>query len=144
MCGLKCLCRLLFITILFKFISYLIFTLCNIYFCNLNPCVGSWVSVVWENWEAVHARKGFRDMLKSQMWRNSCFGEFLLVDTYFILYCFLDEYKCQETHFCKLGLFFLFVCLFACLLHMTLKTKAWNITYLIFKYPNIIYQESKY
>ena len=114
MCGLKCLCRLLFITILFKFISYLIFTLCNICFCDLNPCVGSWVFVVWENGEAVHVRKGFRDMLKSQMWGNSCFGEFLLVDTYFILYCFLDEYKCQETHFCKLGLFF-FVCLFVCL-----------------------------
>ena len=74
--------------------------------------------MVWEDGEAVHVRKGFRDMLKSQMWRNSCFGEFLLVDTYFVLYCFLDEYKCQETHFCKLGLFFFvcfFVCLFVCL-----------------------------
>ena len=47
---------------------------------------------MWEDQGAVHVKKDFFDMLKSQMSRNSYFGEFLLADFVHTVYMYMYVY----------------------------------------------------
>ena len=56
---------------------------------------------MWESWGAVHVRRDFPEMLKSQMWRKSyiCWGKFLLTNTYCIyLLFFLDLIQVSKIY----------------------------------------------
>ena len=79
---------------------------------------------MWEDRVAVHVRK---DMLKSQMWRNSCIGEFILVYLAHTVYiCFFFRFGTSPKN--------LFVScnyhvLFVCVAHMVFMVNTANIQY---------------
>ena len=88
---------------------------------------------MWEDRVAVHVRE---DMLKSQMWRNSCIGEFLLAKLVHTVYtcCFFRFDASLKKLFVSCN----YHVLFACLAPMVFKVNTANIQYLwnIFRYPD--------
>ena len=86
------------------------FTFFDFCLCNFRLGVSS-REFVRKNRGIAYVRKGLLDILKSKVWRNSYFEEFLLVDTYCI-YVFLFRFNASRKKlFVSCDYCFLFICL---------------------------------